>query len=393
MRKPTIALVYFNAGGGHRAAATALQQQIEAQGRPWDVRLVNLFEVLDPKRRFQRITGAQPEDIYNKRLAKGWTLGLAQELKLLQRLIRLCHRPFVELLRQHWLQMEPELVVSLVPNFNRSMCEALNETLPGVPYLTVMTDLADLPPNFWIEPRLARQHLVCGTPHALAQARAAGCAPERLTLASGMLLRPSFYGPRLSEPDRADASAALGLDPGKPTGIVMFGGHGSMKMLNIAKALEDQQLILVCGHNEKLRQRLLEQGSKATHAVLGFTSEVAQYMQVADYFIGKPGPGSLSEALHLGLPVVTTCGTGTLPQERYNAQWVRELGVGLVLPSMRGIAAAVDRMLARLPEFQAAVGQMDNQGLFEVPELFARLMAEAGEARGAPLLPFSASLA
>jgi hypothetical protein len=50
----TIDLVYFNAGGGHRSAATALETVIREQNRPWQVRLVNLFEVLDPKGVFAR---------------------------------------------------------------------------------------------------------------------------------------------------------------------------------------------------------------------------------------------------------------------------------------------------------------------------------------------------
>ncbi len=388
--KPSIALVYFNAGGGHRAAALALQESMLAQGRPWDVKLVNLFEVLDPKGRFLRITGIRPEDIYNKRLARGWTLGMGQELKLLQRLIRLCHGSFVTTLQQHWLQSEPDLVVSLVPNFNRALCESVNSSMPGVPFVTVMTDLADHPPNFWIEPGQSRQHVVCGTPRALEQARAAGCAEERLTLSSGMVLRPSFYAARPDpEGERRAGREALGLDPDAPTGLVMFGGHGSLRMLKIARALKDRQLILMCGHNEALMARLKAQGSEAPHAVVGFTSEVARHLRVADYFIGKPGPGCLSEAVHMGLPVITSCGVGTLPQERYNAQWVRETGVGLVLPSMRGIATGVDEMTSRLPEFQAGVARTHNRAVFEIPELFAQLLQRAANPGQGSLMPFS----
>ena len=54
----TIDLVYFNAGGGHRAAALALQGAIAQQQRPWNVRLVNLFEVLDSRGRFRQVFGA-----------------------------------------------------------------------------------------------------------------------------------------------------------------------------------------------------------------------------------------------------------------------------------------------------------------------------------------------
>src|SRR5579871_3771007 len=53
----TLDLVYFNAGGGHRAAATALEAVIRQQGRPWEVRLVNLMSLLDPKDVFKKTTG------------------------------------------------------------------------------------------------------------------------------------------------------------------------------------------------------------------------------------------------------------------------------------------------------------------------------------------------
>ena len=90
MRK-NIELVYFNAGGGHRSAALALREVIEQKHLEWDVSLVNLFEVIDSERYFQKLTGFAPEDLYNLRLKKGWTRGLATELKIFQAMIRLTH--------------------------------------------------------------------------------------------------------------------------------------------------------------------------------------------------------------------------------------------------------------------------------------------------------------
>ena len=107
----SIDLVYFNAGGGHRSAALALDSVIRDKGLPWDVRLVNLFEVLDPKDVFGKTTGMKPEQYYNARLARGWTLGLGQELKVLQALIRLSHRTLRAKLRRHWEKTRPDLVV------------------------------------------------------------------------------------------------------------------------------------------------------------------------------------------------------------------------------------------------------------------------------------------
>ncbi len=384
-RMKTITLVYFNAGGGHRAAALALDEVIRQQERPWQVRLVNLTEVLDPKNSFRKLTGLAPEDLYNKRLARGWTLGLAQELKLLQAMIRLSHATLVRKLQQHWLQTEPDLVVSLIPNFNRALYESVNSTLPGVPFVTVLTDMADHPPHFWIEPG-QRQHLVCGTVHAVHQARAAGYALENISLTTGMILRPSFYEHR-DRPqgiDRVNACHALGLDPERPIGMVMFGGQGSMQMVSMARALGDVQLILMCGHNQVLTDKLKKLKRAAPSAVVGFTSDVAGYMGLADFCVGKPGPGSISEALHMGLPIITCKNTSTMPQERYNADWVAQQGVGLVLSSMRELPEAVGRLLANLPQYQDRVRQLDNRAVYELPEILADLMLAAAAPTGTP---------
>ena len=367
----TIDLVYFNAGGGHLASAQALSGALQAHDSRWQVRLVNLFEVLDPQDRLRKLTGSAPEDWYNRRLARGWTLGMAQELKLLQGMIRLLHPKLTRQLRQHWLRTGPDIVVSLVPNFNRALHDSLASALPGVPYVTVLTDLADLPPHFWIEPG-QQQHFICGTPKAVEQARAQGHDDDRIHATSGMIIRPDFYRPRLT--DRSRERIRHGLDPQRETGIVMFGGHGSQAMLGIARRLADRQLILVCGHNRALARQLRAEPAAAPRLVLEFSRDMPHYMQLADYFIGKPCPGSLSEAVQQGLPVIVVDNAWTMPQERYNASWVREHGLGVVHDSLRSVAGAVAELTGRLDEFRCNVRKMDNRALFEIPPLLAGIL-------------------
>jgi len=373
-RTRTIDLVYLDAGGGHRASALALEAAIARAGLPWNVRLVNLRKVLDPNDGFRKMTGIDPEDVYNKRIARGWTAGLAQELKVLQAMIRWCHGPLARQLQQHWLATEPDMVVSMIPNFNRSLCDSLAAVLPGVPFVTVLTDLADHPPSFWIEKGMDH-HLVCGSPRAVQQARDAGHAPARIHATSGMLLRADFYADPPA--DRGAERRRLGLDSDRPTGVVLFGGQGSKAMLRIAEHLPDTQLILACGHNEALAKALRALPSRAPRLVLGFTPDIARSMQLADFFIGKPGPGSLSEAVQLQLPAIVVRNRWTLPQERYNAQWVREHGVGLVLPSFGKIDAAVAALIRDLPRYRSATQRMRNHAVFELPCILRDILAQA----------------
>jgi UDP-N-acetylglucosamine:LPS N-acetylglucosamine transferase len=379
-------LVWFNAGGGHRAAALALEQVMQAQGRPWTVRRVNLTEVLDPTALFKRVLGFEPEDIYNKRLASGFTLGLGQELKLLQAGIRLAHTALVQRLAAHWQATEPDLVVSLIPNFNRALHDSLALARPGTPFVTVMTDMADHPPSFWIEPGTAQQ-LVCGTEHAVQQAFAAGVPAERVHRARGMVLRPDFHAP--PQADRVLERAMVGLDAHTPTGLVLFGGTGSRVMKRIAAKLPDTPLVLMCGKNDKLAAELRALPARAPRIVVGFSSEVARWMRRCDFFIGKPGPGSLSEAVSQGLPVITTRNAWTMPQERFNTDWVQAHGLGLVMRRFAEVDEAVPTLLAELPAYRSRVVAMENRAVFDVPDILAGVLARqhAGRVRAAPSPP------
>jgi UDP-N-acetylglucosamine:LPS N-acetylglucosamine transferase len=310
---------------------------------------------------------------------------LAQELKILQGMIRLGHKLLVDALRQHWLKTEPDLVVSLVPNFNRALYEGLAIALPGVPFVTILTDLADYPPQFWIEEG-QRQDFVCGTPHAVRQARAAGHPERRVHAVSGMVLRPEFYG--LPPRNRAEERRRLGLDTDRPTGLVMFGGQGSSTMLRLAALLPDTQLVFLCGHNARLAQRLRALPAPAPRCVVGFTPDVPRYMQLSDFFIGKPGPGSLSEAVHMKLPVIVSRNASTMPQERYNAVWVRDNGVGIVLPGFRAVRPAVAELVAGLDTFRAATERLSNRAVFEIVDVLERVLARSVE----PTAPLAAAL-
>ncbi|HEY1227531.1 MAG TPA: glycosyltransferase, partial [Ramlibacter sp.] len=192
---------------------------------------------------------------------------------------------------------------------------------------------------------------------------------------SGMLIRTAFYD--TPAVDRAAERARLGLDPDRPTGLVLFGGQGSKVMLNIARSLPDTQLILACGHNTALEEALKALPARAPRLVLGFTPDVARYMQLADFFIGKPGPGSVSEAVQMELPVIVVRNRYTLPQERYNTQWVREHGVGIVCSSFAKVDEAVAELLEHLPQFRAATQQVRNRAVFEVPEILQGILQDS----------------
>ena len=367
MRKLTI--VFHHAGGGHQSAAEALKTILSAQEQPWEVSLLDIQELLDPLDLIRRATGLRIQDTYNLILRKGWTRFTPALLLILQGTIRLYHAPIVKALQAYWAQDPADLVLSVIPHFNREIADSLRTDDTKTPFVTLITDLADYPPHFWIERE--SEYIIAGTERARQQALTVGHPAGHIFQTSGMILKPRFY--EKTTVDRVAERKRLGLEPDCPTGIVLFGGHGSQVMVDIARKLNEAgsgvQLILICGHNQKLAAELKKRQTSKPILVVGFTQNVEYYMALADFFMGKPGPGSISEALQFHLPVIVECNSRTLPQERYNAEWVTENGFGIVVPSFKRIGPAVQHLLqsATFNEFRLKANAYSNRALFEVP--------------------------
>jgi 1,2-diacylglycerol 3-beta-galactosyltransferase len=218
------------------------------------------------------------------------------------------------------------------------------------------------------------------------QAQSLGHGEEEILRASGMILNPKFYEPAIE--DRVGKLEGLGLRADLPTGLVLFGGHGSKVMLEIAERLDraplELQLIFICGKNEKLARTLRERRSRMPRFVEGFTSNVNGYMQLADFLIGKPGPGSISEALAMRLPVIVESNAWTLPQERYNCEWLLEKQVGIVLRNFKAIDRAVAQMIEprTLARYRANAAALENRAVFEIPEMLEKILANSRPGAG-----------
>lgn len=380
-RMKQVDLIFFDAGGGHRASATALKAVADMQQRRWQIRMINLRDILEPIDVIHHLTGVRVEDVYNRMLKYGLTIGTGPMLRATQFLIRRMHPRNVAMIARFWQERQPDVVVSLIPNFNCAIFEGLRAAdhsqrrLP-TPMMTVLTDLADCPPHFWIERQ--KQYLICGTAEAAEQALSMGHSADHVLRTSGMIVRPEFYH-RL-DICREHERRKMGLRPDLPTGLVMFGGFGSRQMLTIARDVAEAgikvQLIFLTGHNRHLQERLAAMALPFPCHVEGFTREVPYFMRLADFFIGKPGPGSISEALVMGLPVIVERNARTMVQERYNTEWIERHGFGVVLRSFSDVASGIQTMLqpSRLTQFRANVAAFNNRAVFEIPDLIEDLI-------------------
>jgi len=375
-----VLLFTIDAGGGHRAAARALQAAAEEAKAPFRLEVESFQQVLLPLDLLRRTTGVSLEEGYNLLLRRHWSVLMVPLLRLLHATIRLRRGAILGSLVP-WLRARPRpaAVVSVMPNFNGILRDAIARSHPGVPLLVVLTDLADYPPRFWIEPGIDR--VVVATAEAEGQAGQIGVPPARVSRVSGMVLHPRFY--RCAETAaREGVRRELGIGKDRFAVMMLFGGKGSPEMQPLAERLlaadPALHLIAVCGENPRLLERLaaLEGEAKGRLTRLGFTDRVAELLAASDLLVTKPGPGSLAEAFHQQVPVVLVRNLHTIPQERFNTDFVRAQGLGRVVRHWREIPAAV-LALHRDPAELSAIRERlaalpPNRAVYETIDLIAR---------------------
>ena len=171
---------------------------------------------------------------------------------------------------------------------------------------------------------------------------------------TGIPIMPSFASP----PSRAVAAAELGLDPKKPTAVMMSGGAGVGGIEVLAEELVaipgDLQLIALAGRNESLLARLKQISAAHPHRLwpMGFTSTIERIMAAADFAITKPGGLTSSECLAMNLPMIVV---SPIPgQEERNADFLLESGVALKAVDAASLLHKV-RKLIEQPQQLAAM--------------------------------------
>lgn len=359
-----IDIVYFDAGSGHRTTANALKYQLELD-KKWNVSLVNLRDILDSIDPVKKWLGFEIENFYNGYINTGWTIGSGPMLRILQSAIRLFGRRIEDAVFNYWSnRYERDLIVSVIPNFNKQLYNGINAIYWGkkVPYVTIMCDLADIPPHFWMEQQ--NQYIVCGSDKAWHQAL--WMYPDnKIYITSGMIIHPKFYNER-------NATSFV------TTGIVSYGGMGSSNILTIAKMINKSELknklniIFICGNDKKVFNKLSNEKLDYYNEISGFTDQLPMLMDRSDFFIGKPGPGSISEALVKKLPVLVEDSYSTMVQERFNIEWIISKGFGT--GTKIGDVNQFNIFINKLPEYKRNIETYNNRAIFEVPKILENIL-------------------
>lgn len=327
-------------GGGHRSAAEAITAALAREfPDQYTVTLVDVF-----KRAALFPLNYAPETYLPFTTYFEWLWGAGFRVSNNRFITRLVapylHASIARGLRAILREQRPDLVVSTHPIFVALGRRALRAIGARAPFVTVVTDLFDAH-CFWFDP--AVDLCIVPTDGAYRVARRFGMPAEKLRVI-GQPVSLAFADARIT---RADARVKLGLDPARTTILLVGGGEGMGPLFEIARAIERErlpiQLVVIAGRNHALREKLRAATWQTPLRVEGFVTNMPEWMRAADLIITKAGPGTISEALVCGLPILLS---GFLPgQETGNVAFVEQSGVGILQKNPDALARTLREWL------------------------------------------------
>src|SRR5262245_17308110 len=172
-----------------------------------------------------------------------------------------------------------------------------------------------------------------------------GVPAERVT-ASGIPIDPVFAQPK----DRNAMRDKHGLARDRTIVLLSAGGFGVGPIANAVTSLlglrHPAQIVVVCGRNEELRRRLEARAADTASGalvVVGYTTEMDEYMAAADVLVGKPGGLTTSEALARELILVIV---NPIPgQEERNSDHLLEQGAAIRCNNLPVLGYKIDQLL------------------------------------------------
>lgn len=340
-----ILILMSDTGGGHRSAAQAIEQALQRQaGDAVQVSVVDYlalsgfplswlrpgYSVIIHHPWLWRILFRLTDHPFLPAMLRGPTGGLVR------RAVRLAVR-----------QESPDIVVSVHPLATAPASAALQEmsrigdlSRPGpLPLVVVVTDMVTIHPA-WAAPRA--DAVVAATEGARVCLAHYGVPAGRISV----LGLPVDARCAEATASREELRRQFGWDQSTFAVLLVGGGEGAggleEQVEAIAAATRGVQLAVVAGRNERLQERLRGRDWGLAMHSYGFVHNMPDLMRASDLLVTKAGPGTISEALVCGLPMVIT---SALPgQEEGNVGYVVDHGAGLLATTSKDLARIVQRL-------------------------------------------------
>jgi len=342
LRSPRVLIIMSYTGGGHRSAARALREALLQLSPQAQVTTADIFAHLPfPLSRVGELY--EPVVQYSQGL---WQLvwDLTESPEKAERLVKVIAPLARPTLRKLLREQCPDVVVSVYPLCIHALAQARQDLGLSIPQITVVVDLVTIHPT-WGCPTV--DYCVVPTELARQQVLRYGVPAARVKLL-GLPVGLHF---RTCPDEKKALRSRLGLEPNLWTLLLMGGAGGIGPLLDVASALDQArlplQLLVITGHNERLRRKMAAVSWRRSVHLFGFVGRVWELMGASDLLLTKAGPQTICEGLSVNLPILIF---DALPgQEADNAEYVASHGAGLFITSPESLAATLEELLGSEP--------------------------------------------
>jgi processive 1,2-diacylglycerol beta-glucosyltransferase len=239
---------------------------------------------------------------------------------------------------QHLKNDPPCLIVSVHPMFNSIILSVLQEHNLKIPFITLLADLVDIHP-MWVDARA--DCILCPTDESIDACISLG-APRSILHRCGFPTRRAFTDAAKNAKHHSYSSERH-LEC-----LLMSGGEGSGNLRVISEHLLNNfnsRVTVICGRNTRMKSLLEKhlQSFGERVRILGFCTNVQDYMMEADVVIMRGSPNSMLEAVVCNVPLIIT---GSLPgQEASNPEYARKNGLGIICLNSKQLTPLLNNLL------------------------------------------------
>jgi len=361
MKQKKFLILYASGGAGHTRAAEALHQTAAQSDLPIESQY---YDCLDfTSKAFKRLYSESYLAMVNKAPELWGYLYSKAELQpyekkgLLKLFDDLNYRNYLKFL----LEERPDALICTHFLPYLSVSAKMRRSGVKAPVFAVTTDFDAH--QYWIDSIVHRYYV--HTEESAWQLRSKGVDAGKIDV-KGIPVRKEFGSPE----EHASVRRRLGLAPDRLTLLMIWGGFGVGKAEEMVKEVTamleifpDRQfnLLVVCGRNEKLRQRLVDLSPPShinTH-IYGYAENVHELMNASDLLISKAGGLTSAESMALGVPMIIV---DPIPgQETRNAEMIVEHRAGWKAMNIANLGYKIKRLIENpglLQEARAATSSL-----------------------------------
>jgi 1,2-diacylglycerol 3-beta-galactosyltransferase len=350
MPKKRILILTSDAGYGHRSAALAVEDAMdELYGGQCDCKVVNPTDQTDAPSIIRELEQGYDDMVVDS--PELYRLSYhTLDVPLISDITRnVVGQMFTDVMHALVKDFRPDIIVSTYPFHARSVAEVLKELHMDCPLTIAITDLTDVQ-SLWYSP-VATMHFV--PTEEIRQQAYENDIPATRVRVTGLPVDPEFAREQRS---KTELRQELNWLTEPPTCLVVASPRTQTmaKASNYLSQIEDLQVVVVCGGNSQLYNRLESLSERDNFHLYDWADNMPQLMQAADFIVSKAGGLIVSEALACGLPMILA---EALPgQETGNMHHVVENQAGAWAPGPSEVMVTAISWLknegAQLKEFQ-----------------------------------------